>query len=175
MEATPPFARAPRWRTSRLVPTLLILLTCVGCDQATKALARRTLAPLPPISLWRDLVRFEYAENSGAFLSLGANWPEAARFTFLIAFSGLALILMLAFALRAHGVDRWQWLAVTLFIGGGMGNLIDRITRAGAVVDFVSIGVGPLRTGTFNVADVAITGGALLFVIASFHRERTVA
>ena len=154
---------------------MLILLTCVDCDQATKALARRILAPLLPISLWRDLVRFEYAENSGAFLSLGANWPEAARFMFLIAFSGLALVLMLVFALRAHGVDRWQWLAVALFIGGGMGNLIDRITRAGAVVDFVSIGVGPLRTGTFNMADVAITGGALLFVIASFRRERMVA
>ncbi len=173
MEAAPPSARAPRWRASRLVPTLLILLTCVGCDQATKALARRALAPLPPISLWRDLVRLEYAENSGAFLSLGANWPEAVRFTFLIVFSGAALILMLAFALRAHGVDRWQWLAVALFIGGGLGNLIDRITRAGAVVDFVSIGVGPLRTGTFNVADVAITGGALLFVIVSLRRERT--
>ena len=56
-------------------------------------------------------------------------------------------------------------MGLILAVGGGMGNLIDRIAH-GAVVDFVSLGIGPLRTGIFNLADVAITIGLLLFLAA---------
>lgn len=51
-----------------------------------------------------------------------------------------------------------------LIIGGGLSNLIDRIINQGAVIDFMNIGVGSLRTGIFNVADVAIMVGMFIFV-----------
>ncbi len=159
-------------RIRRLALILLALLMCVGCDQATKSVARTMLAASPPVVLWNGIIRFEYLENSGAFLSLGATLPPPVRFLLLVAFSGIALVVLLVVALRTRQVDRWQLTGISLFVGGGVGNLIDRVLNAGAVVDFVSIGVGPLRTGTFNVADVAIMAGVAVFLWAGVQQER---
>jgi signal peptidase II len=60
--------------------------------------------------------------------------------------------------------------ALSLFLGGGLGNLIDRIFNDGRVVDFVNIGIGSLRTGVFNVADVALMTGLAIIVLFSFRR-----
>jgi signal peptidase II len=58
--------------------------------------------------------------------------------------------------------------------GGGLGNLIDRITNEGRVVDFVSLGLGPVRTGFFNVADVAVLAGAMLLLYCLVrHQEKS--
>jgi signal peptidase II len=59
-------------------------------------------------------------------------------------------------------MPRWQFIACVGILAGGLGNLIDRVTNHGQVTDFLNLGIGSLRTGIFNVADVAITGGALL-------------
>lgn len=52
-----------------------------------------------------------------------------------------------------------------MIVGGGLANWLDRMLHDGAVTDFVSLGLGPLRTGIFNVADVAIVAGLLLLVL----------
>jgi signal peptidase II len=65
-------------------------------------------------------------------------------------------------------VDRLELvptIALSLLAGGGIGNLIDRIANDGAVTDFVRIGIGPLRTGIFNLADVAIVVGVLVLAL----------
>ena len=59
---------------------LLVLLCCVGCDQAVKALAKGALASSPPILLLDGAVRLQYTENPGAFLSLGEGLPAGVRF-----------------------------------------------------------------------------------------------
>ena len=71
----------------------------------------------------------------------------------------------LAFAFRSERMALAQKLGMIVAVGGGIGNVIDRIAH-GAVVDFVSLGIGPLRTGIFNLADVAIIAGLLLFLSA---------
>ena len=58
-----------------------------------------------------------------------------------------------------------------LVMGGGFGNLIDRIYNQGRVVDFMNLGIGSLRTGVFNVADLAVTFGAIAVVCLSFQRD----
>jgi signal peptidase II len=58
-----------------------------------------------------------------------------------------------------------------LFVAGGISNLADRVIR-GSVVDFMNVGVGPLRTGIFNVADLAIMAGALLVAVAVMSADR---
>ena len=63
-------------------------------------------------------------------------------------------------------------IAFVLLFGGGVSNLIDRLINNGRVVDFVSIGIGPLRTGIFNVADVYIMAGVLLIVLLSITSGR---
>jgi signal peptidase II len=60
--------------------------------------------------------------------------------------------------------------AGALFCGGGLGNWIDRVARSGYVVDFLQCGIGPVRTGIFNLADVAVMAGALLFVLGGGAR-----
>lgn len=144
---------------------MILLLSCVSCDQAIKHLAKNHLSERLPMEYLNGTVRIQYAENAGAFLSLGAELPEKARFLLFVGLVGPILIAGLAFAFRSSRMVLAQKMGLILAVGGGFGNLIDRITH-GAVVDFVSLGIGPLRTGIFNLADVAITIGLLLFLAA---------
>jgi lipoprotein signal peptidase len=65
-------------------------------------------------------------------------------------------------------------LAVSLFVAGGIGNLMDRIFHGGSVADFLNVGVGPLRTGIFNIADVAIMGGVLVLIFFVCCKQKRV-
>jgi signal peptidase II len=115
-----------------------------------------------------DTVRLEYAENRGAFLSLGVRLPEWARISLLTIGPalGLAAVAVVAFKSRRRGL---LFVGAILFFAGGASNLVDRITR-GTVVDFVNVGVGSFRTGIFNVADVALMAGVALMVLGSDRR-----
>ncbi|HYU35741.1 MAG TPA: signal peptidase II [Thermoanaerobaculia bacterium] len=155
------------------VGLMVMLLSCVGCDQAIKILAKSHLSSSLPLEFLNGAVRVQYAENTGAFLSLGADLPEKARFLLFVGLVGPILITGLAFAFKSHRMTLTQKMGLILAVGGGIGNLIDRITH-GAVVDFVSLGIGPLRTGIFNLADVAITVGLLLFLAAGARETGTI-
>jgi len=148
--------------TSRRTHVLLLLtsIATIGCDRVTKEVASTTLAGMPVQSLWGDTVRLELTENTGAFLGLGADWPESARTAIFVLGTGVLLATMLIAAARS----RWTLaarLGVAFMAAGGLSNLIDRVAY-GSVVDFLNIGVGSLRTGIFNVADVAILAGVAL-------------
>ena len=151
---------------TRLLAVLAIVLSTVGCDRATKHLATISLAGLPARSYLGDTVWLGYIENPGAFLSLGAHWPDAWRTLIFTGGTGLMLV-ALAIAVVRMRCATWPLIGATLFFAGGVSNWFDRATR-GAVVDFVSVGIGPLRTGVFNVADVALLFGAGLFLAGEF-------
>lgn len=159
------------WRLSLVV---LVVACCAWSDQVTKDVARESLSSSPPVSLLNGIVRLEYSENEGAFLGLASGLPEGARFVLLVILASASLLLMIAFTVSARGLNLSQWLGLSLLIGGGAGNLIDRIANAGAVIDFVSLGVGPLRTGVFNLADLAIVGGMILLLLGSARARREV-
>ena len=106
-----------------------------------------------------------YTENPGAFLSLGSNLPAGVRH---LVFDGLVSVglLVAAFALFAARMGLGgDALAIAFIIGGGAGNLIDRFRFGGLVTDFIYLAVGPLHTGVFNIADMAITGGVIAIAI----------
>ena len=158
-------------RAIRIVLILLVAGVIVGIDQVTKSFAREQLANTAPIILLDDIVRIHYSENTGAMLGLGANLSPNLRFWLLSVASGLMLIGMLVFAWRSESLDILGILGVGLLVGGGASNLIDRII-SGTVIDFMNIGIGNLRTGIFNVADVAIMLGAGLIIVWSLrHRD----
>jgi signal peptidase II len=79
---------------------------------------------------------------------------------------GATQLALLAFLLRTRTLSTWQRVGFSLFLAGGLGNWIDRLLNEGRVIDFVSLGVGGLHTGIFNVADVAITAGILMVLVA---------
>jgi signal peptidase II len=150
----------------------LILFSCVGCDQVTKAIARNNLSTAQPIYLMGDLFRFQYMENTGAFLGLGAELPDAVRFWALIVFVGIVLIGMLGFVWTSQEMSLMGIIGALLIIGGGFGNLLDRLLRDGAVVDFMNIGIGKVRTGVFNLADLAIMIGlGMMLVWGAFSKN----
>ena len=150
----------------RLFLLIAILSVCVGCDQMTKSIARDQLANQHvPLSYLSDTVRLQYAENPGAFLGLGGSLPPQARWLLLVVVNTIVAVGIGVFVLFQTSMSPLKTLACALLLGGAIGNLIDRLRFDGLVIDFMNLGIGPLRTGIFNVADVAITTGALLLIL----------
>ena len=161
---------APTTRRRRLVLAWVILLACVGCDQTTKRIATQTLRHAGPQSYLGDTVRLQYALNSGAFLSLGQNLPRQVRFVMFAVLNALLLFVMAIFLLKKWDMPFVTFVSIALLLAGGLGNLIDRTTQHGLVTDFLNLGVGPLRTGIFNVADMAITLGGVALIWSTWAR-----
>lgn len=149
----------------RVLLILVMLVACVGCDQTTKTLARDHLQNRPAISLFGDTLRLQYTENPGAFLSLGASLPQRWRSTVFTLGSAMLVGAALFYAFLASRTRPLQIVALALICGGGTGNLLDRVRFDGLVTDFLNVGAGPLRTGIFNVADMALMLGLLLFFV----------
>ena len=151
-------------RKRSITITVTILITIV-LDQITKVMAARYL-PTHTLHFLGDTVRLHYAENQGAFLSLGANLPENIRFLIFTVLSAVVLLLMLFYILFYETeIPPSQLVVWALMFGGGISNLIDRIWRNGLVRDFLNVGLGNLRTGVFNIADVALTGGVIILIV----------
>ena len=118
---------------------LLLIIACVGCDQSTKLLASRYLALAEPIHFFNDMFRLQYAENSGAFLSLGESLPDEYRFVVFTLAVFVMLFALTMYSLFNAGLSRLNVTGLGLIIGGGVSNLIDRIVNSGAVIDFLNI------------------------------------
>lgn len=150
-----------------------MLVSCVGCDQVTKTIATRTLGQRPREvhSYLGDTIRLQYAQNPGAFLGLGKNLTPAQRFS-ILTITNAAAMLVLAFVLvKKWNMARVKYAAGALILGGGIGNLIDRVRLEGLVTDFLNVGIGSVRTGIFNVADMAIMAGCGVFLWIWWREE----
>ena len=147
-----------------------LIMLLIILDQLTKAIAIRYLLGKPVISFLAGFVQFEYAENRGAFLSLGANLSEEMR-TWIFVFGVVGILAFCAYSLWKFAHEGWSAFAFSLLIAGGMGNLIDRVSQ-GYVVDFVHMGFSNwLRTGVFNVADMAISLGVVILLIRTYLKK----
>lgn len=153
---------------SRSLIVGVVLGSCVGCDQVTKVVAQARLAGHDSVSLLGDTVRLSYVENPGAFLGLGSGLSGSVRFWIFGVLVALVLVTLGVRGVTSRAASPARLASIALLIGGGVGNLIDRASL-GTVRDFLNIGVGPIRTGIFNVADVAITVGAAAIVFSSFR------
>ena len=149
----------------------VISLIVLGLDRYTKILAQEFLKGRVGADYLGGLVRLEYAENKGAFLSLGDQMSDSMRFWVFLVFSGL-LVLGVLYYLIKKAMSVQNTLSLSLVLSGGIGNLFDRaFNDGGGVVDFLNMGIGSLRTGIFNVADMAISLGAIVLIIDSFTKE----
>src|SRR5690348_15224373 len=149
-----------KWARLGLVAVLLV--ACVGCDQLSKQVVRERVPLRETHSFLGDTLRLTHAENPGIFLSVGASLPEAVRVGLFQVGVSLLVAGLLGYALFGRGLNTWDVAGFTLLAAAGLGNLIDRLVFDGNVTDFLNIGVGQVRTGIFNVADMLGVAGLLL-------------
>ena len=167
-------------RPMRAIYIIVALFILVVADQVTKWIAIVALKQTGDVHifLW-NLFRLQYAENTGAFLSLGAGLPDGIRTLIMTGLNTVILGGLICYLFAVKQIALFPALALTLIAGGGIGNLIDRIFRDGRVVDFMNMGITTnsfsLRTGVFNIADIAIMAGLFLIIAHEvfFARKET--
>ncbi|TLF45056.1 signal peptidase II [Maribacter aurantiacus] len=155
---------------SRILIIFLVLLN-IGCDQVSKKVVRENVSYQEYIPLIQNHFILTNVENTGAMLGFGANFPPALK---VILFQVLPLVVLLVLLYRVltrTHTNNWMLWAFAFVIGGGIGNLIDRIAL-GSVTDFFQIRLGFFKTGIFNMADVAVTTGVLLILFLSLFGKK---
>lgn len=157
-------------RTSRLLLIAAIVVASIGFDQITKLIATLALRDVPNgYSYVGDTMRLVYSENPGSFLGLGGDLPASARFAVFIVGVGLLLLGLLVYVARTNRPPPAVVTGVGLILGGGLSNWGDRIVNGNVVVDFMNVGLGSLRTGIFNVADLLIEAGMIVLIVSTWR------
>jgi signal peptidase II len=162
---------------SHLLLAAAIIVVLIAFDQATKWAAIRHLRDTGfSWRSWDDLIRIQYAENTGAFLSLGASLSPTLRAWVMMGLNSAILTAVGAWLIFGRSRPLVVPISLAMVLSGGVGNLIDRIFRDGRVVDFMNVGVNfgesSVRSGIFNVADLAIVAGLLLLLWHEFRHPR---
>ena len=145
----------------------------IAIDQLVKLLALVSLQAnsfkfgASPINL-----ALELSLNPGAFLSLGAALPAQVKQLIFIVGVAVVVAWALGWSLSNWNQPLRKVLPLYAIALGGIANLIDRVFRDGHVVDYMVLNVGPTHTGVFNIADIAITAGAIYLMIDLLARPR---
>ena len=150
---------------------LIVLLANIGCDQLSKKIVRREVQQYETISLIDNHFTLTKVENTGAFLSVGSKLPNAVKFFILSIIPLLSLSYGIVYLFTRQNLSKMSAVALSFAIGGGIGNIYDRIIH-GSVTDFLHIDLGIFQTGIFNMADVSIMVGIILFVVQSYSGKR---
>lgn len=160
-------------KKQRLTTAVLCALAWIVADQLTKAVFKQILAPGDVKTFLAGSLVILPIYNHGAFLSLGAQMSDATR-NMIFIYGVLAILIGLSVWLfRSSRLGRTEVVAIACIVGGGLSNLFDRCVYGGRVFDFLNMGIGPLRTGIFNVADVGIMLGVALLLLAGMKRKPT--
>lgn len=152
----------------RLLVWLGIALVVVALDQFTKALILGSfqLGEARHVTDYFNVVRVHNTGAAFSFLAGASGWQ---RWFFVVL--GVAAAVFIVWMLRAQGHQRLFAWALTLILGGAVGNVIDRLLH-GHVIDFLDFHWGPRHFPAFNVADAAITVGAALLILDELRRVR---
>jgi signal peptidase II len=146
-----------------------VAATVIVADVITKLLAESTLPLHVPHSVVGEYVRFTLAYNPGAAFSMSLG--QYSRMVFG-AIAVIALVILWRMHREARPGEKLKTLALALAFGGAAGNLLDRVRSSRGVVDFIDVGVGNVRFWTFNVADSAVTVGAILLGWVLLREDR---
>ncbi|MBM3885023.1 MAG: signal peptidase II [Gemmatimonadetes bacterium] len=140
----------------------------VLADQATKSLAVERLVPYHLNPVFGEWFRLTLLYNPGA--AFGLHFGPWSRWIFM-ALTVVAVVTMWRFYRESATDARVRVWALCLVTGGALGNLFDRIQSERGVVDFLDVGVGAWRWPTFNIADIAVSTGAILLAIVLWREE----
>ncbi len=151
-------------RKKQILICIITATINLGVDRLTKILAVLFLKGKEPIEFLKKTIILVYTENTGAFLSLGKDWPHLLKHIILLYIPLLVCVFLFIYCMIKP--QRKGMVIILISIAsGGMSNLIDRIFNNFSVIDFMNFGIRSLRTGILNVADISITFGVLALII----------
>jgi signal peptidase II len=158
---------------SRLVIISVLILFLVGCDQTTKKFAETELKGKATTE-FAGIINLHYVENDGGMLSLGSKLPEKTKFIIFILIISIFLSVLFFYILKNSQKINLKQAALILIFCGGLGNLIDRIFNSGNVIDFIRLRLPLVDSGIFNFADIYITLGFILLLLAMLKKEKII-
>lgn len=136
---------------------IAVIVGVIGLDQLTKWLAIVYLQGEASFPLWKNVLHFTYVENTG----MAFGMLKDHRWVFML-FSTIAIVGLLVYLFRFRPESRWMQVSMAMIIGGGIGNMIDRIFL-GYVVDFIDFTL--INFAVFNVADSFVCVGAGIMIV----------
>jgi signal peptidase II len=171
MEQSPAIAGTPDEARRKLALYVGMVGGVIALDQLTKMLVLRELRPYSPVEVLGDFFRLTFIYNTGA--AFGLHLGDASRWVFMALAAVAVVVLWFMFRGTRWG-DRARLVAIASVTGGAIGNVIDRVRSSRGVVDFLDFGVGEWRWPVFNVADIAVTMGALLLAYSLWREEQKI-
>jgi len=150
----------------------VLSVSLISWDRVSKDLAKECLRNKPARTFLHDSFRLEYAENTGAAMSLADNLHPQLSF-WLLGILPLTILMGLVAYIAAHSRDirTSRLISLTLIFAGGIGNILDRLLFDRHVTDFMNIGLPILRSCIFNFADLWITAGVAWLAADSLKKR----
>jgi signal peptidase II len=160
---------AQTWAVTKVVLFFAVVVGVLVFDLSTKLLVQRHFYLYQQVDIIGEYVRLTYIYNPGA--AFGISVGPHSRQIFLV-LSIVALAALIGMYWYTPISDRVRLLAISLICGGAIGNLIDRVRSEAGVVDFIDVGVGDIRWPVFNIADMAVTTGAIILALSLWQEEQ---
>jgi signal peptidase II len=168
MDAVPQTVQGT-WGQNKLALFGGIVGAVLAFDIFTKQLVQRKMLVYEQRDIIGEYLRLTYIHNTGA--AFGIQLGPYSREIFLV----LSLVALVALAMMYYYTplaDRLRLASIALICGGAVGNLIDRVRSEHGVVDFLDVGIGTVRWPVFNVADMAVTAGAIILALSLWKEEK---
>jgi len=158
--------------TKRNIYIISTIVITIALDQISKIWVRANITKGSVTDIIDRYFTLHHVENEGAFLGMGSDLNDTLRVVLLLVLPIVVLGFVLRYVFKDKTLDNWSLFAFSSIIGGGIANVFDRIAF-GKVTDFWHIDFGGVfRTGIFNIADLSVTTGMIMLVIASFKKKK---
>jgi signal peptidase II len=161
-------------KTAKNLLIIILLVTSIGCDQISKSIVRQNVDYNENITVIKNFITLTKVENTGAFLSLGQQLPKVAYRLLMILLPLIVISYALWYLLKDTNLSKLMIIGISLIIGGGLGNIIDRLIY-GSVTDFLYFNFALFHTGIVNIADISVTTGFFILLYeALVNRKKSV-
>jgi len=155
----------------RILLIILIIISNVSCDQISKNIVRRKIESNTQINVLSNYVILTKVENTGAFLGLGDSIPRPVYKLFMILLPLIAIGYGFFYLIKTDTLSTAMIVGISSLIGGGLGNVIDRILY-GSVTDFLYFDFVLFHTGVVNMADISVSIGFLIILYGFYVNRR---
>ena len=150
---------------------LILLISNISCDQISKNIVRRKIESNTQINVLSNYVILTKVENTGAFLGLGDSIPRPVYKLFMILLPLIAIGYGFFYLIKTDTLSTAMIVGISSLIGGGLGNVIDRILY-GSVTDFLYFDFVLFHTGVVNMADISVSVGFFIILYGFYVNRR---